>query len=298
MILPRALAFEFRPLTARGAAGLAAPPKRPPHVSSPGPGMDVGMGMGRLQAAALPTLRGIAAACLLAPLLACAQQPAPAPDTTAAPATAASMAGTSTAPAPAAHDTADTPRRPGETTTGRPPAPTVPAPATKPSAAAPPTAPLPGDAATAPAASAPVSTAPLSPAATEPLREAPRVAMPAGAASPGAGGLLKTILALMLVLGLLAGLAWVMKRYAPNMGGGSASLRVVGALNLGGRERIMVVEVGDQWIVVGAAPGRVNALHTMPRQEGELAPGASTGAAPSANFSDWLKKTIDKRNAT
>jgi flagellar protein FliO/FliZ len=43
---------------------------------------------------------------------------------------------------------------------------------------------------------------------------------------------------------------------------------MVGALSLGGRERIMVVEVGDQWIVVGASPGRVNALATMPKQEG------------------------------
>ncbi len=62
------------------------------------------------------------------------------------------------------------------------------------------------------------------------------------------------------MLGLLIGLAWLLKRYGPKPGGGLANLRVVGALNLGGRERIMVVEVGDQWIVVGAAPGRVNAL--------------------------------------
>ena len=240
-------------------------------------------------AAKLPTLRSIAAALLFTPLLALAQQ-------------------TDTAPAPAAQESADTPRRPGETTTGRPPAPAVPAPATTPVSEAPPTAPLPGDiaASTAPVASAPVSpvaTVPASPAASAPSSPAPRVALPAltpTAAAPGAGGLLQTILALMLVLGLLAGLAWVMKRFGPRMSGGSANLRVVGALNLGGRERIMVVEVGDQWIVVGAAPGRVNALHTMPRQEGEFNPTAVHGASPTGpatNFSDWLKKTIDKRNA-
>lgn len=224
--------------------------------------------------------RSIAAALLFAPLLAFAQQSAPVPDTT---------------PAPAAHDTADTPRRAGETTTGRPPAPMAPAPATTPASAAPPTVALPGDTAIAPTTS---TTATIPPTAAEAPREIPRVAMPTGSASPGAGGLLKTILALMLVLGLLAGLAWVMKRYAPNIGGGNANLRVVGALNLGGRERIMVVEVGDQWIVVGAAPGRVNALHTMPRQEGELGVAAANGAIPATRFSDWLKNTIDKRNAT
>jgi len=240
-------------------------------------------------------LTAVVAALLFAPLVAFAQQ----------------AADTSTAPAPAAQETADTPRRPGETTTGRPPAPAVPAPATTPSAKAPPTSPLPGDGLASADTTPPVSTAPVSPAATAPLGEAPRVSMPASTpssmptsstASPGAGGLLKTIMALMLVLGLLAGLAWMMKRFGPKMSGGSANLRVVGALNLGGRERIMVVEVGDQWIVVGAAPGRVNALHTMPRQEGELASttahGGMVGGNPANNFSDWLKKTIDKRNAS
>ncbi|MDY0977612.1 flagellar biosynthetic protein FliO [Massilia sp. CFBP9012] len=235
------------------------------------------------------TPRALAAALLFAPLVAFAQQ--------------AATTDTSTAPAPAAHENSETPRRPGETTTGRPPAPAVPAPATTPTAKAPPTAPLPGDGAVAADTNPPVATAPVSPTSTAPLSEAPRVSMPASmptssTASPGAGGLLKTILALMLVLGLLAGLAWVMKRYGPKMSGGSANLRVVGALNLGGRERIMVVEVGDQWIVVGAAPGRVNALHTMPRQEADLTPAAAHGTIPANNFSDWLKKTIDKRNAS
>jgi flagellar protein FliO/FliZ len=252
------------------------------------------------RAPVLDRIRAITASLLLAPCLAFAQQ---ATDATSKPATPASMAGTSAAPAPAAHEDAETPRRPGETTTGRPPAPALPAPAATPATTAPPTAPLPGDGAAAADTTPPVATAPVSPTSSAPLSEAPRVSMPApmptaSTASPGAGGLLKTIMALMLVLGLLAGLAWLMKRYGPKMSGGSANLRVVGALNLGGRERIMVVEVGDQWIVVGAAPGRVNALHTMLRQETDLTPAAAHGAIPANNFSDWLKKTIDKRNAS
>jgi len=237
------------------------------------------------------TPRMLIAALLFVPLHGFAQ-PA---DTTAAPATAASMAGTSTAPAPAAQEPSSAPRRPGETTTGRPPAPAEPAPSTVPSAEVPPIAPLPGDAAGATTAPAPATTTAPNPTATT---AAPRVALPANPSPASAGSLLQTILALALVLGLLVGMAWFLKRFGPRPGMGSANLRVVGALNLGGRERIMVVEVGDQWIVVGAAPGRVNALHTMPRQEGELAPVAGQGGIPATSFSDWLKKTIDKRNAT
>jgi flagellar protein FliO/FliZ len=121
---------------------------------------------------------------------------------------------------------------------------------------------------------------------------------PSMTAGPAAGSLLQTIAALCLVLGLLAVLAWFMKRYGPKAQGGSAHVKLVGALNLGGRERIMVVEVGDQWIVVGASPGRVNALATMPRQPGIETQATLHPHQPSASsFAEWLKQTIDKRNA-
>ena len=99
------------------------------------------------------------------------------------------------------------------------------------------------------------------------------------------------------MLALLGALAWGMKRYGPKAPGGNTRLRLLSSLSLGGRERIMLIEVADQWIVVGASPGRVNALATMPRQEddGATAPGQTNGPA-AANFSEWLKQTIEKRN--
>jgi flagellar protein FliO/FliZ len=101
------------------------------------------------------------------------------------------------------------------------------------------------------------------------------------------------------VLGVLGGLAWFLKRYGPKAMGGSANLRVVGSLNLGGRERLLVVEIGNQWIVVGASPGRVNALATMPKQESANMDGTGATLAPhtqpATSFADWLKQTIDKR---
>ncbi len=117
-------------------------------------------------------------------------------------------------------------------------------------------------------------------------------------AAASAGSLMQTIFGLTFVLAMLALFAWAMKRFGPRPQAGAAGLRIVGALNLGGRERLMVVEIGDQWIVVGASPGRVNALATMPKQQ--AAPGEATlnPYAPSAtSFSEWLKQTIDKRNA-
>jgi flagellar protein FliO/FliZ len=145
-----------------------------------------------------------------------------------------------------------------------------------------------------PAAASTVQAAPVQ-AAARPAA-VPAIAQP-NLAAPSAGNLVQTTFALLFVLGLLAVLAWVLKRYGPKAAGGNATVQLVGALNLGGRERIIVVEVGDQWIVVGASPGRVNALATMPKQQG-VAASASLEAHPAAapNFGAWLKQTIAKRN--
>lgn len=138
--------------------------------------------------------------------------------------------------------------------------------------------------------------------AAAPAPAAALPAMPPGAPmtmapSSSAGSLLQTIFALVFVLALLIGLAWFMKRYGPKVMGGNNKMRVVSSLNLGGRERIVLVEVADQWIVVGASPGRINALATMPRQEGELPQLVTAQNGPAAaNFSEWLKQTIEKRN--
>ena len=119
--------------------------------------------------------------------------------------------------------------------------------------------------------------------------------MPLAAASSSAGSLLQTILALSFVLALLIGMAWFMKRYGPKTAGNGAALRVLGTLSLGGRERVMLIEAAGQWIVVGAAPGRVNLLCTLERQPG-AEPALPQNGLVSGTFAEWLRQTIEKRN--
>jgi flagellar protein FliO/FliZ len=133
--------------------------------------------------------------------------------------------------------------------------------------------------------------------AQAPLNNAPSATTAATASAnlPSAGGSVVTmLLGLVAVLAVMAAIAWLLKRFglARALSGNSAA-RVIGGVSVGTRERVMVIEVGDQWIVVGVAPGRVNALTTMPRQEHvaeQLAP------APAPAFANWLKQTMDKRN--
>lgn len=129
---------------------------------------------------------------------------------------------------------------------------------------------------------------PIALLAALPVQAAEQAAAPASA-----GSLMQVLVGLVVVLALMAGGAWMLKRMGMAGTGGNAVAKVVGGVSVGNRERVIVVEVGDQWIVVGVAPGRVNALSTMPRQE--TMP-VATGADDSKNFAAWLKQTIDKRN--
>jgi flagellar protein FliO/FliZ len=56
----------------------------------------------------------------------------------------------------------------------------------------------------------------------------------------------------------------------------------------------MVVEVADQWIVVGVTANQINTLSTMPKQEKLVE--ESTSTAPENQFSTWLKRTVAKRS--
>lgn len=143
---------------------------------------------------------------------------------------------------------------------------------------------------------------PVAPPAATPEQQAAmagaRSAAPAPLPAPpsAAGSLLQTVVALAFVLAILVGLAWALKRFGPRNVTGGNTVKLVGALSVGARERILVVEVGEQWIVVGASPGRMNALATMPRQEADPADLARQAALPATNFSEWFKQTIEKRN--
>ena len=106
----------------------------------------------------------------------------------------------------------------------------------------------------------------------------PRLALAADTAdlTPDGGGLLHATLGLLVVLALIFAVGWVMRRLSPTRGGTSGPLRVVGSQALGTRERVVLLEVGEQWLLVGVAPGSVRGLATLPR--GELPPPASSPA--------------------
>ncbi len=106
-----------------------------------------------------------------------------------------------------------------------------------------------------------VTAAPTNTAAASPAPSA--VAAPA----PNIGGnLLQLIVGLAVVLALMVGALWLIKQLTQRRGAASGLLKVVTATAVGPRERVVIVEVGSTWLVLGVAPGRVTPLAEVPRQ--------------------------------
>lgn len=116
-------------------------------------------------------------------------------------------------------------------------------------------------------------------------------------AAVSSGSILQVIFSLLLVLAAVVLVAWILKRINLPQHGAGSLLKVLGGVAVGQRERIVLVEVNDTWLVVGVAPGQVSTLHSMPKAvlpapPAELAPGAEN------KFQGWLKQMIEKRNAS
>ncbi len=93
---------------------------------------------------------------------------------------------------------------------------------------------------------------------------------------------MQMVLGLALVLGLIVLASWTLKRFGAGATSSVSAIKVLTAASVGPRERVVLVEISDTWLVLGVAPGRVSALHQLPRQ---ALPAPEPGAQ---GFAKWL----------
>jgi flagellar protein FliO/FliZ len=99
-----------------------------------------------------------------------------------------------------------------------------------------------------------------------------------------ATGLLQVLLALGVVLAAIAAFAWFLRRLTPGAIGSRGWLRIVGGAMVGPKERVVLVEIGETWLLLGVAASNVSLLYTLPKppqsaaHEGETAAPGFSGA--------------------
>lgn len=110
-----------------------------------------------------------------------------------------------------------------------------------------------------------------------------------GEALIGMAVLGKTAAALALVIAIILICTALLKRWSNHTTRHGAHLRIVGSTAVGNRERIVIVEVEDTWLVVGVGGGRITKLHERPAPEERT---STPSTPPSSRFSLRLSKAL------
>jgi len=105
-----------------------------------------------------------------------------------------------------------------------------------------------------------------------------------------AGQLTQLMLGLLVVLAVIVALAWVVRRVQQAAPRGGQVIDIVSARALGPRDRLVLVQVGDEQILLGVSPGRITSLHVM--KEPVRSPARSEQVAPE--FAQRLMELLGK----
>jgi flagellar protein FliO/FliZ len=119
----------------------------------------------------------------------------------------------------------------------------------------------------------------------------------AGTAVPalGAGAVLQTLFGLAVVIAFVFGCAWLARKFGVAGAKRGGIVKVIGGASLGNKERVAVVEIGETWLVLGAAPGNVRLLHTMPAGSVDVGGGSAGGPSDErgpGNFSQRFRDAL------
>ncbi|MHC8408438.1 MULTISPECIES: flagellar biosynthetic protein FliO [unclassified Pseudomonas] len=128
--------------------------------------------------------------------------------------------------------------------------------------------------------------------AAEPVATAAATAAAAPAVGGGvAGQLTQLVLGLLLVLGLIFFLAWLLRRVQQAGPAGKGQvIELIGSRALGPRDRLMLVQVGNEQILLGLSPGTITALHVL--KEPVEVPSGNEKATPE--FAQRLMELMGK----
>lgn len=114
---------------------------------------------------------------------------------------------------------------------------------------------------------------------------------PAFAASAPAdvdpGGLLRVCLSLGVVIALILGAGWILRRLQGGTVRSGGNLRALESIAIGMKERVVLVQAGEKQLLLGVAPGNVRTLHVF---DAPIAATTQAAPSPAAAFKSVLSQ--------
>lgn len=91
----------------------------------------------------------------------------------------------------------------------------------------------------------------------------PAVAAESVSSEISASVYLQAFLSLIFILGILFFATWVMRKVSGGKVFGNQKIKVIGGVALSPRERIVLLQIADECLVVGVVPGQIRTLHQL-----------------------------------
>ncbi|MDH5358549.1 MAG: flagellar biosynthetic protein FliO [Gammaproteobacteria bacterium] len=77
------------------------------------------------------------------------------------------------------------------------------------------------------------------------------------------GALIETLIGLLVILACIAFLAWLLRRTGRFNTTANGEMKIIAGLSLGPRERAVLLQVGEQQILVGVTTQHIHTLHVL-----------------------------------
>lgn len=108
------------------------------------------------------------------------------------------------------------------------------------------------------------------------------------------GNLAQVAIWLVVVVLVILASAWLLRRFGGGMLGGGQTIRILSATSMGGRDRLALIQVGEQQLLLGVSPGRINTLHVFEEPVVRVDQDGPGGQAP---FSRYLQQRLQRNPA-
>ena len=109
-----------------------------------------------------------------------------------------------------------------------------------------------------------------------------------------AGSLLQVTFSLLLVLGAVFAAAWLVRKLKGFGKFGGGAIQIVADTALGAKERAVLIQVGEQQLLLGVTSQQVNLLHVLPQPVSTVQPGSPPGfpGAEKPDFAAILRRSL------
>ncbi len=123
---------------------------------------------------------------------------------------------------------------------------------------------------------------------------AAKAATPVGQHAANTPSMFGAVFMLLVVLGLIIGLGWLLKRLPGGAFRPAEGLKVVASINVGAKERVVVVDVNGQQLLLGVTAGGISTLHALPEPLPQTPPAPLPNLKQLPNFAQLLSQKLRK----